>query len=316
MQVVFMGTPEFAVPHLKALHAAGYGISFVVTQPDRPAGRGRQLTAPPVKVCAQSLGLRVMQPERMNDPQFRERMIAASPDAICVVAYGALLPSWLLDLPRLGCINVHPSLLPAYRGAAPIQRALMAGDRETGVTTMYLSEVMDGGDMIFHERVAIGPDDNAGTMHDRLAEVGADLLLRTLSAVEDGCAPRIRQTESDVTFAPKIEKAEGEIDWTWPAMRLHHLIRGLTPWPGAYTYHGGRRVKLWRTQPEPDAPAAGAPGLVVAASEAITIQTGEGHLHLLEVQPPNGKRATGREYVNGYRLQVGDRLRSKRHDLP
>ena len=199
-----MGTPEFAVPHLQLLAESGHDVVGVVTRPNRPAGRGRRLQAPPVKLAAEELGFAVHQPDKLNEPSFRDLVEALAPDCVCVVAYGAFLPRWLLEQPPAGCVNVHPSLLPKYRGAAPIQRAIMNGELETGVSTMYMSEEMDAGDVILQERVPINASDDAGTLHDRLAQIGARLLVRTVDLIAQGAAPRHPQEESEVTFAPKI----------------------------------------------------------------------------------------------------------------
>lgn len=309
MRILFMGTPQFAVPHLHQLAEAGHELIGVVTRPDRPAGRGHRLQPPPVKLTATELGLPVYQPERLNEPAFRELVSGLAPDCICVVAYGAFLPAWLLELPPGGCVNVHPSLLPKYRGAAPIQRAIFNGDTETGVSTMYMSEEMDAGDVILQERVPIGRDDDSGTLHDRLAHIGARLLVQTVDLIAEGKAPRQPQDESQVTFAPKIEAEDERIDWTQPAKAIDAQVRALRPRPGAYTYYEGRRLKVWRTQPVALQPAEGRPGQIVAVSgEGFTVATGDGMLDVLEVQPENGKRLAASAFVNGYRLSVGSGL--------
>lgn len=311
MRLVFMGTPQFAVPHLAMLAESGHEIAAVVTRPDRPAGRGQRLTPPPVKSAAEVLGLPVLQPASLKDAGFRAQMEALRPDLVCVVAYGGLLPPWLLELPAKGCVNVHPSLLPRYRGAAPIQRAIMNGDAYTGVTTMYMAEAMDAGDIILQEQVAIGKEDDAGTLHDRLAEVGARLLRRTVDLIAAGTAPRVPQDEALVTYAPKIGPDDERIDWSAPADAIDAAVRALRPSPGAYTVFGERRVKIWRTVPLP-APADGRslePGQVAAVDdEGIIVQTGGGMLKVLEVQPENGRRISAAAFVNGYRLAVGDRF--------
>lgn len=306
-----MGTPEFAVPHLQLLAESGHDVVGVVTRPDRPAGRGRRLQAPPVKLAAEELGFAVHQPDKLNEPSFRDLVEALAPDCVCVVAYGAFLPRWLLEQPPAGCVNVHPSLLPKYRGAAPIQRAIMNGELETGVSTMYMSEEMDAGDVILQERVPINASDDAGTLHDRLAQIGARLLVRTVDLIAQGAAPRHPQEESEVTFAPKIGPEDEKIDWTRSAAAIDAQVRALRPRPGAYTYYQGRRLKLWHTRPVAEIPAAGAPGEVVAVeAEGFKVATGDGMLAVLEVQPENGKRLAAPDFVNGYRVAVGDILGS------
>lgn len=309
MKLVFMGTPQFAVPHLKVL-AARYDIAAVVTRPDRPAGRGRRITPPPVKEVALELGLSVVQPQKLNDPDFREYIQGLQPDLICVVAYGGFLPRWLLELPPKECVNVHPSLLPKYRGAAPIQRSLMNGDTETGVTTMYLVEEMDAGDIILQERTPIGPDDDAGTLHDRLASIGSELLCKTVDLIAKGTAPRRPQDHDKATLAPKIEPEDELIAWDAPARSIDAKVRGLRPRPGAYTWFRGRRVKVWRLEWSDEAPHQPAePGTVLEASQdGILVATGSGTVRLLEVQPENSKRLTAQEFMNGYRIGAGDRF--------
>lgn len=304
-----MGTPEFAVPHLQSLAATGHTVIGVVTRPDRPAGRGRRTLPPAVKSAALELELPVYQPHRLGDASFRELMEELAPECICVVAYGAFLPKWLLDLPPAGCVNVHPSLLPKYRGAAPIQRAIMSGDAQTGVSTMYMSEEMDAGDIILQESVPISTDDDSGTLHDRLAEIGAHLLVQTVDLIAKGQAPRMVQDEAEVTFAPKIEPDDELIDWSLPSSAIDAQVRALRPRPGAYTYYEGRRLKVWRTRVHVGPGQEYAPGTVVEIGrELFQVATGDGMLEVLEVQPENGKRLLSSAFVNGYRLQTGVRL--------
>lgn len=312
MRLVFMGTPQFAVPHLHALAASQHDVVGVVTRPDRPSGRGHRVMPPPVKPVALSLGIPVMQPEKLSDEAFRQEIADLKPDLICVVAYGGFLPKWLLDVPPYECVNVHPSLLPKYRGAAPIQRAIINGDHETGVSTMYMVQAMDAGDVILQERVLIGGDDDAGSMHDRLAELGAKLLSETVDLIADGRAPRTPQDDRLVTLAPKIEAADELIDWNHSASSIDARVRGLKPRPGAYTWHEGRRIKVWQTQLGDEANEQAEPGTVVSIDEdSITVATGSGMLQLLEVQPENAQRLNPRAYANGYRLAVGDRFLSQ-----
>lgn len=308
MRLIFMGTPVFAVPSLKALCKAAYDVTLVVTQPDRPRGRGKRVQPTPVKAAALELGLPIEQPASLRDAAVQERLASLKPDAICVVAYGALLPPPLITLGRFGCINVHPSLLPKYRGAAPIQRALMNGEEVTGVTTMFLSEEMDAGDIILQEAVPIGADEDAGALHDRLADIGARLLVESLQLLAEGKAPRIPQAHEEATYAPKIEPHDEVIVWERSARELHNQIRGLSPSPGAYTFYNGRRLKIRQARWSPENTEA-PPGTVVEwDGEAIRVQTGDGILHLLRVQPENSEPRSARDFVNGYRITAGDRL--------
>lgn len=308
MRIVFMGTPHFAVPSLQAVAEAGHDIVLVVTQPDRPAGRGKRLQAPPVKEEALARGLEVVQPTRMDDPDFQAKLDALRPDAACVVAFGAMLPPPILNIGRFGCINVHPSLLPQYRGAAPIQRAIMDGQTITGVTTMFLTEEMDAGDIILQQRVMIEPDDDSGSLHERLAEIGAQLLADTLGTLKQGTAPRIPQDHAAATFAPKIQREDERLAWHLSAQQLHNIIRGLRPRPGAYTYYKGKRLKVWQSRIGDGAHGA-VPGEIVAVEKnAIHVQTGEGILLLTELQPENSKRQTAEAFSNGHQVKVGEIL--------
>lgn len=309
MRVVFMGTPQFAVPSLEAVVEAGHDVVLVVTQPDRPAGRGRRLQPPPVKEAALARRLEVIQPANVQDSAFHAKLESLQPDAVCVVAFGAMLPSRILNLGRFGCINVHPSLLPEYRGAAPIQRAIMDGRTETGVSTMFLTEEMDAGDIILQQRVPIEPDDDSGSLHDRLAEIGARLLVDTLTALEQGIAPRIPQDHAAATYAPKIGPEDEQLNWHLSAFQLHNVIRGLRPRPGAYTYFRGKRLKIWRSRVGDGSAYEASPGEIVAVGKnAIHVQTGAGILLLTELQPENGRRQTAEAFCNGHRVQVGERM--------
>ncbi|HEX6971841.1 MAG TPA: methionyl-tRNA formyltransferase, partial [Limnochordia bacterium] len=287
LRVVFCGTPAFALPSLDMLVERGHQVLVVLTRPDRPRGRGLARSPTPVKERAAALGLPVWQPERMSDPALLARLRELAPDALVLVAFGALIPPPLLELPRLGCINAHPSLLPAYRGAAPIQRALLDGLQETGVSTMYMAEGYDTGDIILQRRVPISSDDDAGTLHDRLAQIAAQLLGETLERLAAGTAPRIPQDHRAATYAPKIEPHECRIDWSRPAARIVDQIRALSPSPGAYTHHRNRRLKLWRARVDPSAAEpSGPPGTVLEAGpDGIAVLTGEGSLRILSLQP-------------------------------
>lgn len=306
MRLVFAGTPEFACPSLVSLVEAGHEISLVITQPDRPAGRGWQLKPPPVKEKALALGLPVIQPEGLDGPELRRRLEELAPEAVVVVAFGQKIPDWLLALPRFGCLNVHASLLPRYRGAAPIQRALMAGEEVTGVTIMQLDAGWDTGPILAQQTVMIRPEDNAGTLHDRLAEVGAALLVETLA---DLVAGRIRPRPQDdnlATRAPKLRPEEMRIDWTKPARQIHNLVRALAPAPLAETFHAGRRLQIIETALFPGKGEEATPGTVLAVDrEGVLVATGEGVLCLVRVKPAGGKAMTAAAYARGHRLGPG-----------
>ena len=312
MNVIFMGTPDFAVPTLKILIENGYNILAVVTQPDRPKGRGKQVIPPPVKVLAEQHEIPVLQPVRVRKEESLHQIRELAPDMIVVVAYGQILPAALLEIPPMGCINVHGSVLPKYRGAAPINWAIIRGEQETGITTMYMDEGMDTGDMLLKCAIPIEADDTAGSIHDKLSLVGAELLLDTLRELEVGTLTRIPQHDEDATYAPMLKKEDGCIDWQESAVNIDRKVRGLFPWPGAYTYFQGNMVKLLKVaveeKPETvdDAPA----GTVVELDKKAgpLIATGEGFLRILEIQPQNKKPMRCSDFCRGYHLEIGDRL--------
>lgn len=308
MRIVFMGTPEFAVPSLEALLRSEDQVVGVVTQPDRPKGRGQELAAPPVKQLAERSGVPVLQPTKMKDPAFLSALQAWQPDVIAVAAFGRILPPAILSLPPKGCINVHGSLLPKYRGAAPIQWAIINGERETGITTMLMDEGMDTGAMLLQERVAIRSDDTAGTLAPRLAEVGGRLLVETLRRLKAGTLTPQPQDHSQATMAPILKKEDGLIDWRLPATEIANRVRGLSPWPGAYTWKGGDRWVLWRVAVADNAQVA-EPGTVTKVTkDRIEVATGQGTLHLIEIQPSNSRRMTAMQYLTGHRLADGARF--------
>ena len=309
MKILFMGTPDFALFSLRALVDAGENVAAVVTQTDKPKGRGMTLTPPPVKVYATGHGIPVFQPKTLKDGAFEAELREIDPDIIIVVAYGKILPKYILDYPKFGCINIHGSLLPKYRGAAPMQRAVMAGETVTGVTSMYMAEGMDTGDMLLTETVAVAPDDNFEDVHDKLGEAGARVLLRTLDAAKRGELHPIPQNDADATYAAKIEKAECLVDWTWDAARLHDKIRGLSPFPLAYTtLPGGKLLKIVRAHPE-EADASAPAGTVIAADKSgIRVACGRGVL-VIETATPEGKKAqSAADLVNGRQIAAGDKL--------
>lgn len=308
MRVVFFGTPEFAVPSLEALAAAGHELPLVISQPDRPAGRGLRLAPPPVKVTAEALGLPVAQPARVSEPEFVARLAALAPDLCVVVAFGQKISEELLQLVPGGWVNVHGSLLPRWRGAAPIARAILAGDQVTGVTTMYLGTGWDTGDMILKRETPIGEDETAGELADRLGRLGAGLLVETLALIAQGKAPREPQDDALATLAARLRPEEGELDWARPALELHNRVRAFTPSPGAFTFFRGKRLKVLRTgAPVPSFAPDALPGTLVAARGALYGQAGEGMLPLIAVQAEGGRPLSGAEFARGARLGVGER---------
>ena len=310
LRVVFMGTPDFAAPCLEALLAAGHEVAAVITQPDRPRGRGRKLSFSPVKACAVEHGLEVLQPEKIKTPEFEQVLQELAPDVMVVVAFGQILSPAILAIPPLGCVNVHASLLPYYRGAAPIHWAVMQGEEKTGVTTMYMDEGLDTGDMILKKEIAISKDASTGEIHDQLMQEGAVLLQETLALIADGKAPRTKQDHAVSTYAPLLKADIEQLDWTRSAQELHNRIRGLSPWPGAYCRYAGGRLKVWKSRVCEEATAVGAtPGRIARLSaEGFVVETGDGLLELLEVQPENKRRMKASECACGYSLQPGDRL--------
>ncbi len=310
MRILFMGTPDFALFALKALSASRHEIVGVVTQPDKPRGRGYVLTPPPVKVFAQEQGYTVYQPNTLKDESFFEALTSLSPDVIVVVAYGKLLPKSVLDYPKYGCINIHGSLLPEYRGAAPMQRAIIDGKSETGITTMYMAEGMDTGDMIQKACVPIEQDDNFESIHDKLGECGARLIISTLDALEDGTAVRTVQDESLATYAAKITKETCTIDFSLSAQRVHDLIRGLSPTPLALTHlPNGKLLKITRACVAQKDGHLGECGEIISLDGVITVACGEGSINILGVLPEGKSRMECADFLRGSRLAVGDILK-------
>ncbi len=313
LRVAFAGTPEFAAVALKAIHEAGHTVPLVLTQPDRPAGRGMKLTPSPVKQLGLDLGVTVAQPRSLRlDGKFpdeaeggRAALDAARPDVLVVAAYGLILPQWVLDLPRLGCLNIHGSLLPRWRGAAPIHRAIEAGDAETGITIMQMDVGLDTGDMLLIEREPIAFDDTTGLLHDRLAALGARMIVQALADAAAGALKPVKQPEEGVTYAHKIAKTEAAIDWTLPADVLERRVRAFDPFPGATFQHGADTVKLWRAQVE-RLDATAAPGTVIAVDgQQLVVACGDGALALLDVQRPGGKRGPVAQWLQAQPLARG-----------
>jgi methionyl-tRNA formyltransferase len=309
MKLVFCGTPQFAVPSLKKLAASGFHIHVVVTQPDRPQGRGMELTASPVKQAAVQLGLPVIQPDKIKKNEaFQEQLQQAGADAIIVVGYGRIIPSWMLQLPPHGNINVHASLLPKYRGAAPIQWAIANGETVTGVTTMRIDEGLDTGDILLRREMEIRPDDTAESLSPRLAELGAELLIETLHGLQQGKITAIPQDHSQATLAPILKKEDGLIDFARTAPEIHNRLRGFQPWPGAYTQFRGKNLKVVAARPHQDQ-AQSAPGELRIIDGRLLLGCGAGTvLELLQVQPEGKKAISAREFISGYRPADGERL--------
>jgi methionyl-tRNA formyltransferase len=311
MRIVFMGTPEFAVPSLLALLRSDYAVVGVVTQPDRPKGRGQELAESPVKQLAVQHKVSILQPLKMKDPGFLDALAAWKPDLIVVAAFGRILPKIILDLPPHHCINVHASLLPKYRGAGPIQWAIIRDERETGITTMLMDEGMDTGAILLQEKVSIAPDDTAGTLSSKLAEVGGRLLIETLAGLQNGTVTPRPQDSSQATMAPLLKKEDGLLDWTMPALGLANRVRGLSPWPGAYTYLGEDRWVIWKAAVLDRSAAVMSPGTIVdVTKEGLAIATGAGQLRIVEFQPANSRRMSAGQYLAGHSLAPGMRLGS------
>jgi len=308
LRILFLGTAEFACPSLEALLASPHELLGVITQPDRPRGRGQKLVPSPVKSLALKTNLPIYQPEKLRDPSFLKVLEPLRPDLMVVVAYGQILSAAVLSIPPKGCVNVHGSLLPKYRGAAPIVRAILGGESWTGVATMFMDPGMDTGPILLTEETEIGEEDTAGTLHDRLSQIGARLLLRTLENLERGTLTPRPQDHSQATYAPKIEKEEARINWNAPARQIFNLIRGFDPWPGASTSWAGRVLKLFRPRFEENE-SRESPGTIVQASkDGLGIATSHGCLLIREVQMENRPRMRVAEFLKGYPLQIGVRL--------
>ena len=305
MKVVFKGTPDFSVGTLEALVEAGYEITGVVTQPDKPKGRGKQMMPTPVKEAAEKHGLPVYQPRRVRDAEAIEEIRKMEPDVIVVVAFGQIIPKEILDMPKYGCINVHASLLPKYRGAAPIQWAVINGEKVSGVTTMRMDEGLDTGDMILKEEVTLAPDETGGSLFDRLAEVGAKLAVQTLQALEDGTAEFTPQDHEKATQVGMIKKSFGEMDFTKSAVELERLIRGLNPWPGTYTEYQGKTLKIWGATVEDGGDPSKAGTIVNVKKHSFGIQTKDGILVPTEIQLEGKKRMTAEAFLCGVSLEEG-----------
>ena len=307
MRIIFMGTPDFSVGTLEALIEAGHDVCLAVTQPDKPRGRGKEIQFSPVKEAAVKHGIPVYQPKRIRDPECAEELRKYHADVMVVIAFGQILPKAVLEMTPYGCINVHASLLPKYRGAAPIQWAIIEGEKITGVTTMQMDEGLDTGDMIMKREVPIREDETGESLHDKLAAAGAELCVETLEALENKTAHFEKQGESPTAYAKMLTKELGNIDWSEPAVRIERLVRGLNSWPSAYTRWNGKVMKIWKVAAEPAEQAQDAvPGTVLhTGKDDFTVQTGDGILRVLEVQIPGKKRMETGAFLRGYTVEPG-----------
>lgn len=303
--LIFLGTPDFALPALQALHDSRHTVALVLTQPDRPKGRGRKLVSPPVKTAAEALGCSVMQTSDVRSPATLDRIRQLQPDFLVVVAFGQMLPADLLAIPTFCALNIHPSLLPRYRGPAPIQRAIINGDEETGITIISLDTGMDSGDILMAEKTVIAPEETAATLHEKLAEKGATLLLKTLDQYANGAAQPTPQDHDRATLAPLLKKSDGRIDWRQPTASIDALVRGVTPWPGAFSTYQGKRIKIFKVAPA-DLSQQAPPGTIIKGFESeLRIATGDGALSVIEIQSASGKRMLVRDFKKGNECALG-----------
>ncbi len=303
MRIVFMGTPEFAVPSFKALLESQDEVAALVAQPDKPKGRGLKPSPPPTKVIADEYGIPVLQPSGIRTAEFLKELTALNPDLICVAAYGKILPKAVLELPRFGCLNVHASLLPKYRGAAPVNWAIARGEKVTGITIMQMDEGMDTGDILLTREMPIDYDDTGKTLTEKLSLAGAELLLQTIAELKKGYLRPLKQDEAIATYAPMLKKEDGRIDWSKPAGEIRNRIRGMLPWPGAYTYSNGKMIKIYKAAV---AEGEGKQGEVIDAPQGVLrVMTGEGALDILELQLEGGKRLDAKAFLSGRRIEPG-----------
>ena len=309
LKVLFMGTPDFAVPTLEALCNSDYEVIGVVTQPDKPKGRGKSVQMTPVKECALKYDIPVFQPVRIRDEENVDKLAELDIDFMVVVAFGQILPKCILDMPKYGCINVHSSLLPTYRGAAPIQWTIINGESKTGITTMFMDEGIDTGDILLQEETPIHDDETGGSLHDRLADMGAKLLIKTLDGVKEGSIERIKQDESKSNYVGMLNKNMGKMDFTKSAIELERLVRGLNPWPSAYTSLNGKMFKIWEAKAiEEDNNYQDTENgtIVIINKTSIVVKTSKGLLELFEVQLEGKKRMFVEDFLRGYQVKVGD----------
>ncbi len=304
MRLIYMGTPDFAVPCLDALVEAGIDVPLVVTRPDKPAGRGRRLQAPPVKQRAEALGIPVFQPRTLKDEAAQARLREVGADAMAVVAFGAILPNAVLEMTPLGAVNVHASLLPRYRGSSPINWVIVNGERDSGVTTMFMGEGIDTGDILLQQRIALAPRETAATLHDRLASLGGPLLVETLQRLERGELTPTPQVEADALYIPKLTREDGRLDWSRPAEELDRRIRGFTPWPGAFTFLDGHRLTVHTAHPVERTPTQVAGRVEAVEDGAMVVACGDGCLAITELQPEGKRRMATDAYLQGHPVAV------------
>lgn len=302
MKIVFMGTPDFAVPTLESLIKGGHEVIAAVTQPDKPKGRGKAVQYTPVKEKALEYEIPVYQPVKARDPEFVELLKEMDPDVIVVVAFGQLLPKAILDIPKYGCVNVHASLLPKYRGAAPIQWAVIDGEEVSGVTTMLMDEGLDTGDMLEKAEIVLDEKETGGSLFDKLSDLGGELILSTLEKMENGTIVRTPQGDSTTSYAKMLKKTMGEIDWNMEAVKIERLIRGLNPWPSAYTSLKGKTVKIWSAEAEEGQPT-GNPGRVTVTKDQLLVECGEGYLSVTELQLEGKKRMDTAAFLRGFTVE-------------
>jgi methionyl-tRNA formyltransferase len=306
MKIIFMGTPDFAAASLEALIDSRHEIQAVVTQPDKPKGRKGELTPSPVKVVAEEKGIKVYQPLKVRDEEFVETLRAYNPDVIVVVAFGQIIPLSILQMPKFGCVNIHGSLLPKYRGAAPIQWAVLDGEKETGITTILMDEGIDTGDILLKKTIKIDTDETSGSLFDKLMALGAETILETLDELEKGNLTPTKQGESPTAYAKMLTKAMGLIDFTRPAKELDCFVRGMNPWPSAYTLLSGKTLKLWKVRAVEGSGKAGS--VIDIGKESFTIACGEGAIEVLEVQLEGKKRMSAGDFLKGITLNIGQEL--------
>lgn len=304
MRIIFMGTPDFSVPTLEALVSGGHEVIAAVTQPDKPKGRGKAVLMTPVKEKALELSIPVYQPAKVREPEFVGLLKEMAPDVIVVVAFGQILPKDILELPKYGCVNVHASLLPKYRGAAPIQWAVIDGEPVSGVTTMLMDEGLDTGDMLEVKEIPLDEKETGGSLFDKLSRLGGELILSTLEKLENGTIVRTPQGESGTGYAKMLKKSMGEIDWSMDAVRIERLIRGLNPWPSAYTFLNGKTLKIWSADVIKE-PVTGNPGRVRTAKDSLLVETGDGFLSILELQLEGKKRMDTAAFLRGFSIEDG-----------
>lgn len=312
MNIVFMGTPDFAIPCLEMIISEGYVLKAVVTQPDKPKGRGKKILPPPIKRIAVKRGINLLQPDKVKTKKFKEKISKLCPDLIVTVAYGKILPRRILDIPKLGCINVHASLLPEYRGAAPIHWSIINGESETGITTMLMDEGMDTGDILLREKIKIDNDMTAGMLHDKLSVLGARVLKETIKGWTKNSISPIKQNDVEATYAPMIDKNTGNIKWNDYAKNVHNHVRGTNPWPGAFTYYMKNRMKIWKTEVIENESENKFPGEILSVdNNGIIAACSKGTIKIFEIQFENRKKMNVEDYIHGHSLNIGEKFYTK-----